>query len=218
MSSRFEKVGTLSIGILLLALGISTAASSAAILAKHEEPDTSNASLIISASALVIMVLIWLPKRYLAAALDSSTMRGEAVCSLSCVQLTFVLFVGSLVFRVWRGGWWIDGATALVLSVLFSWEGYKMVRWARSSQFTGGCCEDCGPSPGDSKSSGDAELGIPAAGTKGGCCDDCGPKPSTEDSEKSAETASEDKEDGCCSDCASSEKGTEVVASENKCE
>lgn len=212
MSSRFEKVGTLGIGILLLALGIGTAASSAAVLAKHQEPDTSNASLIISASALVVMIMIWLPKRYLAAALDSSTMRGEAVCSLSCVQLTSVLFVGSLVFRVWRGGWWIDGATALVLSVLFGWDGYKMVRWARSGQFTGGCCEDCRPKPEKSKSSGDVELGIPATDSKGGCCDDCGPKPAMKEPEECAElgTSSDDKDDSCCSDCANSEKGREA--------
>jgi len=89
------------------------------------------------------MVLIWLPKRYLAKALDSSTMRGEATCSLSCIQITFVLFVGSLLIRVWRGGWWVDGATSIVLSILFAWEGFKMVRWASSAEFNGGCCESC---------------------------------------------------------------------------
>ncbi|KAF8898260.1 hypothetical protein CPB84DRAFT_1780743 [Gymnopilus junonius] len=136
---------------------MSTVASSIAILVLREEPDTSNASLIISASALVIMVFIWLPKRYLATALDSSTMRGEAICSLSCIQLTFVLFVGSLIYRVWRGGWWLDGATSMVLSILFGWEGYKMVRWARNKDFTGGCCDDCRVEEPKPKS--DPELG-----------------------------------------------------------
>ncbi|KAF8811110.1 hypothetical protein BYT27DRAFT_7090019 [Phlegmacium glaucopus] len=140
---RVEKLGTFGIGILLIALALGTAGSAVALLVLHQEPTTSNASLIISASALVIMILIWLPKRYLAKALDSSTMRGEATCSLSCIQITCVLFVGSLLFRVWRGGWWVDGATSIVLSILFGWEGFKMVKWASSAQFTGGCCQSC---------------------------------------------------------------------------
>lgn len=171
---RFEKSGTLGIGILLIALGIGTVASSIAILVLHREPDTSNASLIISASALVIMVMIWLPKRYLATALDSSTMRGEAICSLSCIQLTCVLFIGSLIFRVWHGGWWIDGATSMILSVLFGWEGYKMVVWAGSKEFTGGCCQDCRVRPGvEQQVNNDAELGGSTNGNREcDCCSD----------------------------------------------
>jgi hypothetical protein len=109
----------------------------------HQEPDTSNASLIISASALAIMILIWLPKRYLARALNSSVMYGEAICSLSCIQITIVLLIGSLIFRLWRGGWWIDGATSLILGILFGWEGIKMIRWVTNPAFDGGCCDNC---------------------------------------------------------------------------
>lgn len=142
-SLRFEQHSTLAIGALLLLLAASTIGTAVAVLVRHEEPDSSNASLIISASALVIMILIWLPKRYLARALNSSTMQGEATCSLSCIQITIVLFVGSLIFRVWRGGWWLDGATSILLGFLFGWEGVKMVRWARNPDFDGGCCGSC---------------------------------------------------------------------------
>ena len=142
---RFERRATLIIGILLLALFLGTEASSIASLALHQEPDSSNASLIISASALVIMVLIWLPKRYLARALDSSAMKGEAICSLSCIQITIVLFIGSLIFRLWKGGWWVDAATSIILGFLFGWEGVKMVKWARDPAFSGGCCKECKP-------------------------------------------------------------------------
>lgn len=103
-------------------------------------PDSSNASLIISASALFLMILLWLPKGYLARKLDSSAMQGEAQCSLSCIQITVVLFIGALVYRLWKGGWWVDSATSLILGFLFGWEGFKMVRWVRNPDFTGGCC------------------------------------------------------------------------------
>ncbi|KAF8463558.1 hypothetical protein JB92DRAFT_3066470 [Gautieria morchelliformis] len=142
---RMEKNISGSIGALLLVLALGTEVSAITALALHQEPDVSNASIIVSASALLIMILIWLPKRYLARALNSSAMQGEATCSLSCIQITLVLFVGSLVFRLWRGGWWVDSATSLLLGVLFGWEGWKMVRWVRSPEFDGGCCGDCGP-------------------------------------------------------------------------
>ncbi|KAF8580219.1 hypothetical protein K439DRAFT_1619982 [Ramaria rubella] len=156
---KFEKIATLSIAGLLLCLSIGTEVSSIVSLALHHTPDSSNTTLIISSTALVIMILIWLPKRYLARALNSSTMQGEATCSLSCIQITTVLLIGAVVFRVWRGGWWVDGATSLALGLLFGWEGIKMVRWALNPAFKGGCCEDCSPAskltPG-----GDSELGI----------------------------------------------------------
>lgn len=66
----------------------------------------------------------------------------------------------------------------MVLSTLFGWEGYKMVRWASSAEFTGGCCDDCKEMP-DSESSvneKDVELGVKekdVINTKQGNC--CGP-------------------------------------------
>lgn len=141
-TARLEKIISGSIGGLLLALALSTEATAIVGLALHQEPDASNSSLIISASALAIMIFIWLPKPYLARALNSSAMQGEATCSLSCIQITIVLFIGSLIFRVWRGGWWVDSATSLFLGILFGREGWKMVRWVRDPAFDGGC--DCG--------------------------------------------------------------------------
>jgi hypothetical protein len=142
---RREKIASASIGSLLLALAIATEISASVSLASHQTPSTSNSSVIISGSALVVMILIWLPKRYLARALNSSAMQGEATCSLSCIQITIVLLIGSLVFRVWRGGWWLDGATSILLGLLFGWEGWKMVQWVQDPEFNGGCCKTCMP-------------------------------------------------------------------------
>lgn len=155
---RIEKIASSSIGGLLLALGLGTEVSAIVGLVLHQEPDASNASLIISASALVLMILIWLPKRYLARALDSSAMQGEATCSLSCIQITLVLFFGSLIFRLWHGGWWVDSATSLILGLLFGWEGVKMIRWVRNPAFDGGCCDHDGKKS-TLHDSGTAELG-----------------------------------------------------------
>ena len=143
---RIEKFASASIGVLLIGLSLATEIAAIIALSLHQEPDASNVSLIVSASALVLMVAIWLPKRYLARALNSSAMAGEATCSLSCIQITIVLFVGSLIFRLWTQGWWVDSATSMILGVLFGWEGYKMIKWVRDPNFDGGCCKECLPS------------------------------------------------------------------------
>lgn len=70
-------------------------------------------------------------------------MAGEATCSLSCIQITLILFVGALVFRLWHGGWWVDSATTIALGLLFARESYKMLSWVSSAEFDGGCCADC---------------------------------------------------------------------------
>lgn len=143
---RIEKMASACIGGLLVGLAISTEIVSISGLALRSKPQSSNASLIVSASALVLMVLIWLPKRYLARELNSSAMAGEATCSLSCLQITAVLFVGSLIYRLRPSGWWADDSTSLVLGLMFGWEGYKLVKWVRDPDFDGGCCKACQPS------------------------------------------------------------------------
>ncbi|KAF9476815.1 hypothetical protein BDN70DRAFT_811637 [Pholiota conissans] len=140
---RIEKYASASIGILLVILALGTEITAIVSLVLHQHPDSSNASLIVSVSALVLMVIIWLPKRYLARALDSSVMAGEATCSLSCIQITIILFTGSLIYRLWEGGWWVDSATSIILGFLFLWEGYKIIKWVRDPAFDGGCCKDC---------------------------------------------------------------------------
>ena len=138
-----------------MGLALATEITAIVSLAKHDKPDSSNASLIISASALVIMVFIWLPKRYLARALDSSAMKGEAACSRACILITGVLFIGSLIYRLWHNGWWVDSATSLILGLLFGRDGVEMLQWARDPEFNGGCCASCA----NTTIVNDAELG-----------------------------------------------------------
>lgn len=138
-----ERKATIGIGILFGILTIGTWASSINTLVHHNHPDSSTASLIISASALIIMILVWLPKPYLAKALNSSAMHGEAKCSLACIYITIVLLIGTIIYRFWEGGWWVDSATAIILGVLFLKECIEMILWGLSKEFSGGCCKTC---------------------------------------------------------------------------
>jgi len=132
-------------------LAVTTFATSSVALSKHQNPDTALPSLIISAAALGLMIAIWLPKVYLYKRLNSSTMKAEADCSLACIALTLVLLVGSIIYRFWKGGWWVDSAVALVFGLYFAKEGVEMIRWARHPEFNGGCCSTCAAPPSSSQ-------------------------------------------------------------------
>lgn len=138
-----ERKATLGIGILFILLAVGTWIASIVALATHAEPESSTGSLIVSASSLICMIFVWLPKPWIAIELNSSVMRGEAACSLACIYLTIVLFIGSLIYKLWEGGWWIDSVIAMLLGLFFLHEGWQMIAWARSKDFNGGCCKTC---------------------------------------------------------------------------
>ncbi|RYF36303.1 MAG: heavy metal transporter, partial [Cytophagaceae bacterium] len=142
---RKERIATVSIGALLGTLAAVTWGVSIKSLVRREHPESSTPGLIISGTALGLMILIWAPKPWLAKSLDSSAMRGEAKCSLACIYMTASLLVGTLVATAWKDGWWVDSATAIVLGLFFAKDATEMVRWGLSKDFSGSCCRTCAP-------------------------------------------------------------------------
>jgi divalent metal cation (Fe/Co/Zn/Cd) transporter len=134
-----DKYATLGIGIMFLVLTIGTIVVSSINLSRKSHPESTFPGIIISAVSIVIMAIFWITKRWLAKRLNSATLQSEANCSFACLRITFVLFVGSMIFYFWKGGWWVDSSAALVLSIFFGWESYEMISWALSKKFDGGC-------------------------------------------------------------------------------
>jgi hypothetical protein len=139
LSLERERKVTLGVGGLMFLLALGTVIASVIALTMRESPETTLPGIIISVASISLMVTLWLVKRWLARVLDSSAMKSDAKCSLSCLQLSVVLFVGSLVSKFVPVAWWIDSAAALLLTVLFVKEGVEMIRYARSEKFNGGC-------------------------------------------------------------------------------
>ncbi|CAG8459793.1 15694_t:CDS:1 [Funneliformis mosseae] len=136
-----ERKATMGIGLLFLLLSIATISDAIVALVQRRNPETTIAGLIISSVSLSFMGFLWLSKKYLAKKLNSSTMASEAQCSLACIKITLVLFLGSILFMIWKKGWWIDSTAAIILGILFAKEGVDMIMWARSKNFSGGCCK-----------------------------------------------------------------------------
>lgn len=134
-----ERKATRTIGWLFLGLGAGVAAGALLQLAAREHPPTTVPGLVISALSLSFMVFLWRAKLRTAKALDSATVEADAACSRACIQLSAVLFAGSLAFLLAPALWWVDAAAALALALLIAREGWGMVKAARSEHFTGGC-------------------------------------------------------------------------------
>lgn len=139
MSIDRERRATFGIGLLFLLLALITVAASASQLVSRAHPDTTVPGLVISALSLSFMFLLWSAKRKAGLALDSATVMKDAACSMACIQLSFVLFAGSLLYFVVPALWWADAAAALLIAGLIAREGWETVRSARSPDFSGGC-------------------------------------------------------------------------------
>ncbi len=138
-ATQAERKATLAIGALFVLLALGIAGGAALQLARGEHPPTTLPGLAISALSLAFMGFLWRAKTRAARALDSAALASDAACSLACIQLSLVLFAGSLLFLLSPRLGWVDGAAALVLAALIGREGVQTVRAARDPRFTGGC-------------------------------------------------------------------------------
>lgn len=134
-----ERRATLGIGVLFVALAAATAAGAVLQLRDGGHPATTVPGLLISAASLGFMFFLWRAKARLALELDSATVLKDAACSLACIKLSGVLFLGSLVFLAAPAFWWSDAAAAALLAGLIGLEGAQTIRAALRPDFAGGC-------------------------------------------------------------------------------
>jgi hypothetical protein len=138
------RAATLTIGALLLGLAAVVAAGAVFNLATHKGPESGVSGIIVAAASLCFMGFLWAAKVWCAAALDSAVLLADAACSLSCIQISVVLLLGSLLTVAVPGGgaWWVDSAAALCIAGLVAREGRAVGLSALSDDFDGAAC-DC---------------------------------------------------------------------------
>lgn len=134
-----ERQAAMGIGVLFLLLGLGITAGSVLQLRAGSHPPTTWPGLVIALLSLSFMGWLWRSKLKVGRELESPVLLADAACSRVCLQLSAVLFLGSLVFLVAPALWWVDGAAALGLALLIAKEGLDMLREARKPDFAGGC-------------------------------------------------------------------------------
>ena len=138
-----EKTATLGIGVLFLLLSVVTMFGAGAQLWSKSHPETTLPGMIISAVSLSFMFFLWRSKTRVADALGSTAMRSDASCSLACIKLSAILFVGSSIFLLDPFLWWADAVAALLLSILVAKEGFDIINSARKGEIASCCGGGC---------------------------------------------------------------------------
>ena len=111
-----------SAGALLFALAAYIVVAAGWRLWTRQGADFSSPGLLVSLAAIPIMWLLSRRKLQIAEALGSRALRTDAVESITCGWLSFVVLIG-LLAQLALGAWWVDTATSLVIVWLLVKEG-----------------------------------------------------------------------------------------------
>jgi divalent metal cation (Fe/Co/Zn/Cd) transporter len=115
-------------GALLLAVGAWIVWDALARLtARAAPPSESPGGIVIAAASTVVMPLLGRAKRRVAVALDSATLRADAVETIVCGWLAAATLAG-LALHAAFGWWWADPVAGLVLVPLIVREGLEGLR------------------------------------------------------------------------------------------
>lgn len=109
-------------GILLFALSAYVAVEAGWSVWTQQGQEFSWPGLLISVAAIPLMWVLSRRKLHLADALGSRALRTDAVESIACGWLSFVVVVG-LLAQLLAGAWWIDAVTSVPILWLLIKEG-----------------------------------------------------------------------------------------------
>ena len=122
VAERAERAASRIGGALLFALAAYIVVAAGWRLWTRQGADFSWPGLLVSLAAIPIMWLLSRRKLRVAEALGSRALRADAVESITCGWLSFVVLIGLLAQLV-LGPWWVDAVTSLVIVWLLVKEG-----------------------------------------------------------------------------------------------
>ena len=109
-------------------------ASAAWALWTREGQAFSPLGLAIAAAAIPVMYLLAKRKLSIAGRIESNALRADAMESITCGWLSFVVVIG-LVAQLALGAWWVDSVTSLAILYFLVKEGREA--WRAEAC---GCC------------------------------------------------------------------------------
>ncbi len=121
--NRDETTALKLIAGLFFVLGALTLIGAGLQLCSGIHPQTTVPGIIISLVSLSFMYFLYSAKKQTGEALQSETVLKDAACSLACIQLSIVLFIGSVLCQWLPSLWWVDAAAAIVIAYYIFKEG-----------------------------------------------------------------------------------------------
>jgi divalent metal cation (Fe/Co/Zn/Cd) transporter len=125
-----ERRAARAVGAILIAIALYVSITAIDALARHSTPDRSTVGLTLTAASLLVLPVLARAKLRLAAALQSSALRGDGVLSLAGAALAAVT-LASLALNSGLGWWWADAVAALLIAAFLLREGWRIARDSR---------------------------------------------------------------------------------------
>jgi divalent metal cation (Fe/Co/Zn/Cd) transporter len=134
-AERAERTASRIGAVLLFALACYVVLGAGWKLWAHQAAEFSLPGLIVSAVAIPVMYILARRKLRLADALGSRALRADAVESITCGWLAFVVVTG-LVAQLLLNAWWLDPLASLAVV-------WFLVREGREAWKGECCCDEC---------------------------------------------------------------------------
>ena len=138
---KFERLALRITGVAFIILAIGLVAGSLLNIVNKTKPETTLAGIIIAAISIFTMYFLMQYKLKTGKALNSEAIIADAHCTKTCLYLSFILLVSSLLYEFFKISY-IDIAGSLGIAWYAFSEGRESLEKARKNKISCGCCED----------------------------------------------------------------------------
>lgn len=139
---KFERLALRITGIAFLLLAIGLVIGSAINIATKSKPQTTLAGIIIAGVSILTMYLLMNYKLKTGKALNSEAVVADAHCTKTCLYLSFILLISSVLYEIFKISY-LDVAGSLGVAWYALGEGRESLEKARKNQLACSCGENC---------------------------------------------------------------------------
>ena len=138
---KFERLALRITGIAFIVLAIGLVAGSILNIVNKTKPETTFAGIIIAIISILSMYFLMNYKLKTGKALNSEAIIADAHCTKTCLYLSFILLISSLLYEFFKISY-IDIIGSLGIAWYAFSEGRESLEKARKKKLSCGCCED----------------------------------------------------------------------------
>lgn len=139
---KFERLALRITGTSFILLSVGLVAGSILNLVNKSKPETTLAGIIIAAISILTMYFLMNYKLKTGKALNSEAIIADAHCTKTCLYLSFILLISSLLYEYFKINY-IDIAGSLGIAWYAFSEGRESLEKAKKNQLSCSCGEDC---------------------------------------------------------------------------
>ncbi|MFA5973624.1 MAG: cation transporter [Lentimicrobiaceae bacterium] len=139
---KFERLALRITGVSFILLALGLIAGSILNVVNKSKPETTLAGIIIASISIITMYFLMKYKLKTGKALNSEAIIADAHCTKTCLYLSFILLISSLLYEFVKINY-IDVAGSLGIAWYAFSEGRESLEKAKKNQLSCSCGENC---------------------------------------------------------------------------